>query len=107
MAIFHYHYGIPAGFRQNEFVLRFFSTMVAILSKLIGGRRLTQMDEGRLLQKVFSNLLNMNGVIISRHFSDLVFENPKKTVFIDGCDGGEIITLIMLEKVSATGRELV
>ena len=107
LAVFQSNCGIPVGFWQDEFVLGFFGCMIGVLSELIGEGKLTQFDKGRLLQDTFTSLSNMNGVAIARHFSDLAHENPQREDFVRGGDSGEIVTLILLGKVSDTGRDIV
>lgn len=106
-AMFQRFYGTPPDFWQDEFVLGFFGVMIGLLSKFLSQGKLSQTDNGLLLQDVFGALSNMNGAAVTRRFTELAFERPPSADFKLGGDHGEIVTLALLGKSTPAGREAV
>lgn len=99
-AIFQNAYGVPLGFWNDEFVLGFFGVMIGLVSKVAGQGRLNQTDNGLLLQDTFAALSNMNGVAITRRFSELALQSPQSQTFRLAGDNAEIVTVIMFGRTS-------
>ena len=69
--LFHEHYGSPAGFWQNEYVLGYVGFLLVFHINHTSGINLSVTDKGFALSEAFEALSNLNGAEITRNYTAL------------------------------------
>jgi hypothetical protein len=89
IGIIQYNYGIPSGFWQDEYLLGFFGFLIGFHLQRAAGGVLSQTDKGQGLADAFTELSNINGAAIARHFTTLALAETED--FTRGSDNAALI----------------
>ncbi|MFC5354514.1 hypothetical protein [Azospirillum himalayense] len=89
VGLIQYTYGLPAGFWQDEYVIGFFGFTIGFNLKAAANGRLSDEDIGFGLSEVFTQLSNINGAEIARHYTHLAFH--KSDDFKSGAENAALM----------------
>ena len=89
IALFQRTYGLPAGFWDDDYVLGFLGTMIGLHIRRLSVFSTSSDDTGYMLQKIFADLSNMNGVYIARNFTRLAYSHTNS--FNIGADNAVLV----------------
>jgi hypothetical protein len=89
IAVIQHHFGLPAGFWQDDFVIGFFGFLIGFHMNITFGFSLSQTEKGLALTEAFTALSNMNGVVLARRFVELTTVSTSD--FERGADNAALI----------------
>ena len=88
---FQHHYGLPAGFWQDPYVVGFIGFMIGHHAKTATHGKITGEEYGLAIGDAFSELSNLNGAKIMERYENFALADPKIPDFERGADNSATI----------------
>jgi len=102
------HQGLPAWFWDDEFVIGYIGFMIVFHSQITSNIQLSQIDKGRVLAEVFSNVSNMDDISLARKYASLSGLTVKNEEFERGQDYAAILcNYVFLGENMQIGKDLI